>query len=69
MPRVDPKDWDAVRILIGDIQALESRAHRLKMIETAHSLNAAKNKAGWEFEGQISDQLDKHGAGRIRRRS
>lgn len=56
--RVHPKDFDAVRAFINDIQSLESRAHRLKMVEAAHALNEAKNKAGWEFEGQMSLHLE-----------
>lgn len=55
--RVHPKDFDAVRLLINDIQALEDRAHRLKMIDTGHTLNKAKNTAGWELEGQMSIHL------------
>lgn len=51
--RVHPSDFPAVKNFILDIQALESRAHRLGMVETAHALNAAKNKAGWELAGQI----------------
>lgn len=55
MSRVDPDDFDAVRTLINDIQALENRAHRLMMIETGHALNAAKNKAGWELSEQMTN--------------
>jgi hypothetical protein len=55
--RVHPKDFDAVRALINDIQALESRSHRLMMIDTAHVLNKAKNTAGWELEGQMDIHL------------
>lgn len=56
--RVYPKDFDAVRILINDLQTLENRAHRLMMIDTAHVLNKAKNTAGWELEGQMSIYLE-----------
>lgn len=68
MTRVHPKDFNACKALINEIQVLESRAHRLKMIETGHALNAAKNKAGWELEGQVSDVLDEVGGGRGRHR-
>jgi hypothetical protein len=53
MSRVHPKDFDAVRVLINDIQDLESRAHRLMMTGAAQSLNNAKNAAGWELAEQI----------------
>ena len=53
MGRVNPDDFNACKLLINDIQALESRAYRLNMIETAHALNKAKNTAGWELESQI----------------
>jgi hypothetical protein len=56
MSRVHPNDFDAVRMLINDIQDLESRAHRLMMIETGHFLNAAKNKAGWELSEQMASK-------------
>lgn len=39
-------------MLIDDIQALESRAHRLGMTVTGHALNNAKNAAGWELAGE-----------------
>ena len=51
--RVHPDDFDAVRLLINDIQLLESRCHWLGMIQTAHAMNAAKNEAGWEFERHL----------------
>lgn len=53
MSRVNPKDFDAARRLINDIQDLESRAHRLMMTGTAQALNSAKNAAGWELADQI----------------
>lgn len=59
MSRVHPKDFDAVHQLIGDIQDLENRSHRLMMVETAHSLNAAKNKAGWELAEQIGSLMSR----------
>lgn len=60
MGRVHPKNFEACKVLINDIQALENRAHRLMMIDTGHVLNKAKNTAGWELEGQISDAMEKH---------
>jgi hypothetical protein len=51
--------FDAVRLLINDIQELESRAHHLKMLRTAHALNAAKNAAGWELAEQTEAALTK----------
>lgn len=55
--QVDPRDFHAIHLLIGDIQALENRAHRLKMLKAAHALNEAKNKAGWELAEQIGAQM------------
>lgn len=52
--RVHHADVAAVHVLIGELQSLESRAHRLKMTETAQALNAAKNKAGWELAEQLT---------------
>lgn len=51
--RVHACDFDACRMLILDIQALESRSHRLKMTGAAQALNQAKNAAGWELAEQI----------------
>ena len=50
--RVHELDFSAVGMLILDIQALESRAHSLKMTATAQALNWAKNAAGWELAEQ-----------------
>lgn len=50
--RVHPLDFNAVDLLILDIQSLESRAHRLKMTKAAQALNTAKNAAGWELAEQ-----------------
>lgn len=49
---LSPKDRDAARLLLNDVQALESRAHRLGMTITGHALNNAKNAAGWEMAGE-----------------
>lgn len=49
---VSPKDHAAVTMLVNDIQALESRAHRLGLSYTARGLNRAKNAAGWELAGE-----------------
>lgn len=46
---IHPKDYEACRMLINDIEALEHRAHRLGMLKTAHVLNSTKNKCGWEL--------------------
>lgn len=54
MSRVHPDDLEAVRMLINDIQALENRAHRLRMTLAGHALNEAKNKAGWELAEQMA---------------
>ena len=51
--RIHIDDVKAIKLLIDDIQALENRAHRLKMFEAAHALNAAKNKTGWELANQL----------------
>lgn len=53
--RVHPLDFPAVQNLILDIQALESRAHRLKMVKAAHALNEAMNKTGWELAEQVEE--------------
>lgn len=50
---VHKDDLEACRLLINDIQALESRAHRLKVYVAAHALNRAKNALGWEMAGNI----------------
>lgn len=50
---LDPKDKKAADMMIRDIQALESRAHRLGLHVTAHALNNAKNAIGWELAGNI----------------
>lgn len=50
---IDPKDMDACRILVNDIQALESRAHRLGLQVAGHTLNRAKNAVGWEMAGDV----------------
>ena len=55
---INPKDMEACRLLVGDIQALESRAHRLGVHVSAHALNRAKNALGWEMAGDI-DQAGK----------
>lgn len=41
------------RILLEDIQLLETRAHHLGLTVTGHALNNAKNAAGWEMAGNI----------------
>jgi hypothetical protein len=50
---IHPDDRKAVEGLIGDLQLLEGRAHRLGMHVTAHALNRAKNAAGWELAGDV----------------
>jgi hypothetical protein len=52
-PRLHRSDINAVNMLILDIQALESRAHRLGMHLAAKALNESVNKAGWELAEQI----------------
>jgi hypothetical protein len=47
--RVKPGAYEEVRQIIADIQALETRAHQVKMTATAQALNVAKNAAGWEL--------------------
>lgn len=42
----------ARKILLQDIQELETRAHDHGMTITAHALNNAKNAAGWELAGE-----------------
>jgi hypothetical protein len=59
MSVIHPDDFAAAQMLINDIQALESRAHRLKMLRAAHALNAAKNAAGWELAEQAEAALTK----------
>lgn len=59
MSRVSPLDFTAVRALINDIQFLEDRAHRLKMLKAANALNTAKNAAGWELAEQLEAALPK----------
>ena len=49
---LDLKDRKAADQLILDIQALESRAHRLGLHATGHALNSAKNAIGWEMAGE-----------------
>lgn len=49
---INSGDRNACHILLSDIQALESRAHRLGMTVTGHALNNAKNAAGWELAGE-----------------
>lgn len=39
--------------LIQQIEALEQRAHELKMPIAARGLNNAKNTAGWELAGDV----------------
>lgn len=46
-------DHNDARELIAEIQALEDKAHRRGFTETAHALNEAKNKAGWEYAGKL----------------
>lgn len=48
---IHPADRKACDALVIDINALESRAHRLGMTVTGHALNNAKNAAGWELAG------------------
>lgn len=50
---MNPKDLEVCRLLLGDIQALESRCHRLGVHVTAHAMNRAKNALGWEMAGDI----------------
>jgi hypothetical protein len=49
MMPISTADVPAVHMLIADIQALESRAHRLRCLRAAHALNEAKNRLGWEL--------------------
>lgn len=49
---INARDRNACTMLLGDIQTLESRAHRLGMTITGHALNNAKNAAGWELAGE-----------------
>lgn len=51
---INELDRNACTMLLGDIQALESRAHRLGMTITGHALNNAKNAAGWELAGETA---------------
>lgn len=44
------RDFDT---LVSDIQALETKAHKLGMVITARGLNHAKNAAGWEMAGNV----------------
>lgn len=61
--RVHPLDFPAAQNFILEIQASQTRAHRLGMIETAHALNAAMNKAGWELAAQIEQHNKAHSSG------
>jgi len=49
---INPRDRNACTTLLGNIQALESRAHQLGMTITGRALNNAKNAAGWELAGE-----------------
>lgn len=51
---IDERDRSACKVLLGDIQALENRAHRLGMTITGLALNNAKNAAGWEMAGETT---------------
>lgn len=51
--RVKKGEYEEVRQIIADIQALETRAHRVRMTATAQALNVAKNAAGWELAEAI----------------
>lgn len=57
---VNSKDLEACRLLVNDIQALESRCHRLGVHITGHALNRAKNALGWEMAGN-AEQAAKAG--------
>lgn len=48
-----PSDTDAARLLVLDIQAMQSRAHRLGLPITARALNNAMNASGWEQAGDF----------------
>lgn len=51
---IDPKDMEACRVLLVDIQVLENRAHRLGVHATGRILNKAKNALGWEQAGDAA---------------
>lgn len=50
---INERDRNACTTLLGDIQALESQAHRLGMHYTALCLNRTKNACGWELAGDV----------------
>lgn len=47
-------DDDPVQ-LMRDIDALEQRANRMHLFPCARALNNAKNAAGWQLAGNISE--------------
>lgn len=46
---------DTEEKLILDLQAMQTRAHALRMPSTARALNAAMNAAGWELADKIAE--------------
>ena len=47
---------DACRELALALEEVEQRAHRLGFVETAQSINKAKNKCGWEAAYLLNKQ-------------
>jgi hypothetical protein len=57
MPPVPAKKFSA---FVLKIQALEKEAYALGLYATAHEINAAKNRAGWEqAERKLGSNIDK----------
>lgn len=46
----NPGDWHG---FVREIEDLEHKAHCYGYTQTAHALNAAKNKAGWEHAEKL----------------
>ena len=46
-----------IQKLIAAIAKAEQMAHRFNFSATAHALNAAKNKAGWEAARHLEREL------------
>ena len=39
---------------LAEVEAVEQRAHALGLNATAHMVNAAKNRAGWEIADKVA---------------
>ena len=39
---------------LAEVEAVEQRAHALGLNATAHMVNAAKNRAGWEIADKMA---------------